>query len=108
MRQLITSSKKAATLGFKPYFPYKIPYTDLYSEINESLDKQFSEYLEESTRVTGSLHVTLFQNPVSSPWYHNKPLNRKNIILINKIRSNHYNLNYSLFRKNKFCSLSMR
>jgi len=56
--------------------------------------------MEESAPVTGSLHATLFQNFVTShPWYHNKPLNRKDIVLINRICSNHYhNLNYSLFR----------
>jgi len=34
------------------------------------------------------------------PWYFNKLLTRKEIVLTNKIRSNHYNLNYSIFQKN--------
>jgi len=51
--------------------------------------------------VTGSLHASLFQHSITShPWYFNKPLNRNDIVLVNRICSNHYNLNYSLFHKN--------
>jgi len=39
-------AKKAALSGFRPYF--KIPFTDLFIEIKESLGKQFSEYLTET------------------------------------------------------------
>jgi len=92
-------AKKAALFGSRPYF--KIPYTDLFIEIKESLGKQFIEYLSETARKTGHLHYSLYQNKVSpQPWFYNKPLNRNDIVLINRIRSNHYNLNYSLFRKN--------
>jgi len=46
------------------------------------------------------MHASLYQNNYSRlPWYYDKPLNRKEIVLINRIRSNHYNLNYSLHRK---------
>jgi len=49
--------KKASNLGHKPFF--KIPHTDLYMEIKESLSKQFIAYLEESARTTGSLHFSI-------------------------------------------------
>jgi len=91
-------AKKAAISGFRPYF--KIPYTDLFIEIKESLGKQFLEYLTETARKIGYLHYSSYQNKVSPyPWYYNKLLNRNDIVLINRIRSNHYNLNYSLYRK---------
>jgi len=91
-------AKKAARSGSKPWF--KVPYMDIFSEFRESLGKQFSEYLKESARVTRHLHSLLYQHDISpKPWYYDKPINRNDIVLINRIRSNHYNLNYSLFRK---------
>jgi len=90
-------AKLASTLGFKSNF--KVPFSDLYSEIKESLDKSFKSYLKVN------LHISFYQNVNSNHlWYHNKPFNRNEIVLINRIRSNHYNLNYSLHRKNIFPS----
>jgi len=92
-------AKKAVLFGSKPRF--KVPYSDLFSEFKESLGKQFSEYLKETARVTRHLHSLFYQQEISpQPWYYDKPINRKDIVLIKRIRSNHYNLNYSLFRKN--------
>ena len=33
-------------------------------------------------------------------WYQKKSLNHQEIVLINRLRANHYNLNFSLHRKN--------
>jgi len=91
-------AKKALTHGFKPNF--KIPYSNLFSEIKESLNKSFTSYLNDTAQLKGVIHASLYQNVNSRfPWYYDKPLNRK-IILIIRIRSNHYNFNYSLHRKN--------
>ncbi|KAL6433819.1 hypothetical protein ACFW04_005804 [Cataglyphis niger] len=42
------------------------------------------------------------------PWYYNMSLSRETIVTVSRIRSIHYNFNYSLFRKNlidnKSCS----
>jgi len=92
-------AKKAILHGYKPNF--KIPYPDLYAEVKESLDKIFTLYLNEAAQTKGALHASLYQNSnLKLPWYYSKPLGRKEIVLINRIRSNHYNLNYSLHRKN--------
>jgi len=91
-------AKSAANSGHKPRF--KIPHTDTFSEVKDSLGKQFLEYLTETARTTGHLHSLLYQHEISPrPWYYKMPLSRKDIVLINRIRSNHYNLNYNLFRK---------
>jgi len=96
-------AKRASTHGFKPNF--KISYSDLFSEIKESLDKAFTFYLKDTSRIKGIIHASLYQNINSRfPWYYDKPLNRKEIVLINRIRSNHYNLNYNLHRKNMISS----
>jgi len=95
-------AKKATVKGYKSNF--KIPFPDLYTEIKESLDK-FESYLNDSARTKGTLHASLYQNSnPKRPWYYDKPLNRKEIVLINRIRSNHYNLNYNLYRKNMVSS----
>jgi len=92
-------AKKAVFQGHKPNF--KIPSLDLYAEVKESISKLFITYLNESSQSKGMLHASLYQSSNAKlPWYHDKPLNRKEIVLINRIRSNHYNLNYSLHRKN--------
>jgi len=92
-------AKKVALHGYKTNF--KISFSDLYAEVKESLNKLFISYLNESAQTKGVLHASLYQNLNSKlSWYYDKPLNRKEIVLINRIRSNHYNLNYSLYRKN--------
>jgi len=92
-------AKKAVLHGYKPNF--KIPFLNLYTEVKESLSNQFTAYLNEHAQTKGVLHASLYQNLNSKlPWYYDKPLNRKEIVFIDRIRSNHYNLNYSLHRKN--------
>jgi len=95
----INSQNLPLDLGHKPCS--KVPHTDIFPEIKDSLGKQFSEYLIETVRMTWHLHSLLYQYEISPrPWYYKMPLSRKDIVLINRIRSNHYNLNYNLFRKN--------
>jgi len=96
-------AKEVSHSSYKPSF--KIPYTDLFSEAKEFLDKEFSAYLEEAARTTGSQHAFLYQNYQNIRlWYFKKPLNRKDIVSINRLRSNHYNFNFSLYRKNMVTS----
>jgi len=86
-------AKKASTHGFKLNF--KISYSDLFSEIKESFNKSFTSYLNDTARIKRIIHASFYQNINSRfPWYYDKPLNRKETVLINRIRSNHYNLNY--------------
>jgi len=47
------------------------------------------------------MHASLYQSTISPrSWYFKKSLTRKEIVLINRIRSNHYNLNLNMFQKN--------
>jgi len=41
-----------------------------------------------------------FYTPSIKPWFHQMSIPRNQIVLISRIRSNHYNFNYSLYRKN--------
>ncbi|XP_018394554.1 PREDICTED: uncharacterized protein LOC108773291, partial [Cyphomyrmex costatus] len=63
--------------------------------------KGFSAYLNDKALSTGTQYHLLYNPaPSAKPWYYKFALNRSEIVLINRLRSNHYNLNYSLFRKN--------
>ncbi|KYN32619.1 hypothetical protein ALC56_13101, partial [Trachymyrmex septentrionalis] len=50
--------------------------------------------------VKGQLYAEYYSSPAVNPWYSQKSLKREEIVMINRIRSNHYNLQYSLYRKN--------
>lgn len=64
-------------------------------------NSKFHAYLEESAYTKGKDHASLYQKEFNKhPWFARKLLRREEIVIINRIRSNHYNLNYSLYRKN--------
>ncbi|XP_039303555.1 uncharacterized protein LOC120357423 [Solenopsis invicta] len=93
------AAKIASRQGFIP--PFRIPYADYFAEINCNTTSKFRTYLEEAAQVNGTQHASLYQHTLHKrPWFHRKPLNREEIVIINRLRSNHYNLKYSLFRKN--------
>ena len=57
-------------------------------------------YLDGEFLQKGLLYKQYFRDSSPKTWYAKLILKREEIILINRIRSNHYNLNASLFRKN--------
>jgi len=92
-----SAAKRAAINGRKPKF--KIPHTDLYSSIKSSMEHGFRSSLEDAFRVKGIHYFSYFYQFSPKPWFYRYSLSRGQIVTINRIRSNHYNLNYSLFRK---------
>jgi len=52
-------AKKAISYGYKPNFV--VPFPDLY-EVKESLNKQFSTYLNNSAQTKGIFHASLYQD----------------------------------------------
>lgn len=93
------AAKEAAISGDNPFL--RLPYADYYAEANRVQKSKFEAYLEETSRVKGKEHASLYQQVRKvSPWFHRMPLKREEIVIINRLRSQHYNLNYSLHRKN--------
>ncbi|KYN22366.1 hypothetical protein ALC57_05236, partial [Trachymyrmex cornetzi] len=45
-------------------------------------------------------NASLYTSSSNGTWFQCKPLGRQEVVLINRLWANHYNLNYSLFRKN--------
>lgn len=80
----------------------------VYSEAKIFLNSKLNSYLSRTALTKGSHYFSLYANNNNKPWFHNTPLDRSEIVIINRLRSNHYNLNYSLWRKSyinyKACS----
>jgi len=92
------TAKRAARNGHKSKF--KIPHTDLFFSIKQRMETQFCSLLKEAFREKGVHYFSHFFHLSPKPWFHKYKLDREQIVTINRIRSNHYNLNYSLYRKN--------
>jgi len=93
-----SAAKRAAINGRKPKF--KVPHTDLYSLVKRGMENGFRSLLEDAFREKGILYFSYFYQFSPKPWFYRYSLSREQIVTINRMRSNHYNLNYSLFRKN--------
>jgi len=93
-------AKQAAIHGRKPKF--KIPYTDYCAFSARDLREKSHSLLKENFLSKGTLHHSLYFKDVypSKTWFHNLFIPRGQIVLISRIRSNYYNLNSSLQRKN--------
>lgn len=48
----------------------------------------------------GVEYFEFYFNQTNIPWYENKAIDRRQIVTINRMRSNHYSLAASLARKN--------
>ncbi|KYM97369.1 Pol polyprotein [Cyphomyrmex costatus] len=76
-----------------------IPFTDARKIVSDHAKRTFTGWLTNAARFKGTKHAELYQNSSPQPWFYSKSLEREEILLVNRIRSNHYNLNESLFRK---------
>jgi len=93
-------AKQAALNGRKPKF--KIPYTDYCVFSIRDLREKSLAILKENFLTKGKLYHSLYHKDIfpNKPWYHQLSIPREQIVLISRIRSNHYNLNSSFYRKN--------
>jgi len=91
------AAKRAAIHGRKPKF--KVPHTDYYFLARHDMENRFICHLEEEFREKGVVYFFHCYRYSPKPWFYRYSLIRGQIVTINRIRSNHYNLNYSLFRK---------
>jgi len=93
-------AKQAAFFGRKPKF--KVPFLDFFSRSQRSFKDKSRAFLNNAFLTKGVYYFTnFFQSPPPlKPWFSRLPLSRKQVITVTRLRSNHYNLNYSLYRKN--------
>jgi len=95
-----TFAKQAASNGRKPKF--KILYIDLYSRSLRSMKIKNQAFLTSGFLTKGNFYYTNFfqTSPPIKPWFSRLSLPREQIVAVNRLHWNHYNLNYSLYRKN--------
>jgi len=97
---------QAALNGRKPKF--KVPCTDYCAFSSRVLREKTSAFLEDSFLSKGKQFYSLYfkNNPPPQPWFARLSIPREQIVSITRLRSNHYNLNASLHRKNIIPSAS--
>jgi len=96
-------AKQAAINGRKPKF--KIPSkkcSDYCAFSVRDLREKSSALLKENFLSKEKQYYSYFckEKLPSYPWFHQLSIPREQIVFITRIRSNHYNLNFSLYRKN--------
>jgi len=74
------------------------PHTDFYSVVRERYFEAVEKHLLALAKNHGKQYFTLYPAFARNPWLARLKLSRSEIATISRIRSNHYNLNYSLHR----------
>ena len=97
--ELADKIAKSASLKH-PSDDQKIPFTDLKQYIRADAIINTYNIIEAEDLDKGKDYFLHYHNRHSKPWYHNKHLSRECITSINRCKSNHYNLAYSLNRVN--------
>ncbi|EFN73572.1 hypothetical protein EAG_08495, partial [Camponotus floridanus] len=77
---------------------YLPPHTDLYSLVKEKYFSDIEKYLLAQSEIRGAQYFSLYPPFARKPWFAGLDLSRAEITTICRIRSNHYNLNFSLYR----------
>ena len=76
---------------------FKIHYTDLRQSAKTNAMKNTRENISITVLTKGVEFFKFYQNN-SKPWFYNTNISQSAIVMINRARSNHYNLNASLSR----------
>lgn len=92
-------AKRAMVEGSYPLH-FKVPYTDIHAIRKAKMENQFEAYLKHRAQVKGIYYFRKIRCKQKKPWFAEFNINRSFITPIIRLRSNHYNLNASLFRKN--------
>ncbi|XP_018405977.1 PREDICTED: uncharacterized protein LOC108782257 [Cyphomyrmex costatus] len=97
--EIVDRLANSAAASADPVTEFPVPFTDARKSARDSVKRTFEGWLKNAAQLKGTKHAELYQNSSPSPWFYSKSLEREEIVLINRIRSNHYNLNESLYRK---------
>lgn len=92
------AAKSAIVSRSAPLF--KIPHSDFYAVAAENLSNKIEELCSPSSVTKGLVYFDKCYFKAVKPWFHGLAINREAIVNMSRIRSNHYNLRASLFRKN--------
>ena len=80
---------------------YRLPYTDIYPLTNSWVQSEYSNFIHQYRPNTGNFYFDYCYSSSATPWFTSKKRSlEKEITTFNRMRSNHYNLAHSLYRKN--------
>lgn len=91
------AAKRAAISGCTTNF--KVTYTDFHVIAARRMKRRQEERSVISFRRTGQLYFEKCYTEAVRPWFQRKAISREGIVNVCRIRSNHYNLQVSLYRK---------
>ena len=90
--------KEASRTGI--ILEYSLPHSDFHHQITVDVkDKLFSS-ISNPECSKGQFYLDYCLSSSPKPWFHSYNLPRDHITSFSRMRSNHYNLAFSLFRKN--------
>lgn len=85
-------------IRIRKFITSPIPHNDFYSVSLSHLQSITSEILSNQANSTGKQHFDLYPTFSSKSWFHKTYFSREEIVTVCRIRSNHYNLNSSLYK----------
>ncbi|KYN06195.1 hypothetical protein ALC62_02857 [Cyphomyrmex costatus] len=77
-----------------------LPYSDICAVIKYKITENFFQHIVSLSDVKGSYFFSHIFNRAAKPWYFRLRISRDAIVMVNRLRSDHYNPNHSLRRKN--------
>ena len=77
-----------------------LTFSDLYELSNSITNDKLQNFLRNSDPSKGNFFFDFIYSSQAKPWFHSRSLSRFQISSFCRMRSNHYNLAYSLFRRN--------
>ena len=96
----IADTLAKAAANNDPNLSMKIPFTDLKEFYKKRSFENTVNLVVEQGKSKGTNYFTYLFKNTAKPWFHNIDLPREIISTINRCRSEHYNLSYSLARVN--------
>lgn len=79
---------------------FKLPHSDIHALFRCKMDTRFGQYLDHWSHIKGVQYFWKIFCKLKKPWFAKFKMARSFITSIVRLRSDHYNLNASLYRKN--------
>ena len=79
---------------------YSLPHSDFHHQITLDIKNKLFRFTTNPACSKGQFYLDHCLSPSSKPWFHSCNLPRDHITSFSRMRSNHYNLAFSLFHKN--------
>lgn len=98
MRRL-SLAKRAILEGPSPR-NFKLPHSDIHTMLRSRMETRFEHYLDHWSLIKGVQYFRKIYCILKKPWFAKIKMARSFITPIVRLRSDDYNLNASLFRKN--------